>query len=80
MIDYANTAAFYNHPKVQEARRLLVEAERELRNEARQEAAKHLCECGHERQEHGPSYSINYTEGICKQCKCLHFIMQRKEV
>lgn len=33
------------------------------------------CRCGHRRVEHGPSQSINYTEGKCSECECEHFVM-----
>ena len=35
------------------------------------------CICGHIRKAHGPSRSINYTEGLClaHNCKCEHFIL-----
>lgn len=34
------------------------------------------CKCGHQRNSHGRSDSINYTEGACfvGTCKCKHFM------
>lgn len=38
------------------------------------------CVCGHKRRDHGPSRSINYTEGRClanmPKCDCKHFMMK----
>ena len=66
---------FYNHPKVRQARKLLEEAEREMRRGRKED----MCICGHKRKHHGPSFSINYTDGICHKCNCLHFIIKGKE-
>lgn len=68
---------FYKHHKVKEARRLLIEAEGELIAERKEGIGNDLCECGHLRKEHGPSYSINYTGGVCHKCKCLNFLYRK---
>lgn len=71
-----NMTKFYQHPKVREARKLLAEAEFELRQERIKELGDHVCVCGHKRSDHGPSYSVNYTDGICHKCDCLNFMIK----
>jgi hypothetical protein len=66
--------AYMSHPKVKMARKLLFEAERELRAEDNERIANELCECGHKRKVHAPSHSINYTGGACHKCDCLNFL------
>jgi hypothetical protein len=68
-------AEYMAHPKVQQARRLLLEAWQELRREAQAAADKQICRCSHRRNAHGPSHSINYTGGVCGDaaCRCLNF-------
>lgn len=68
---------YKDHPKVVQARKLLLEAEQDLRAEWNDKRSKDVCECGHVRNSHGPSYSINYTQGVCKVqgCKCMHFLI-----
>ena len=70
---------YYNHPKVQQARRLLAEAEVDIRVELKAQEAAAICRCNHRRDRHAPSHSINYTGGHCKEkgCKCFNFLMQR---
>jgi hypothetical protein len=68
-------AEFLNHPKVKAARYLLRQAETEIRLRRYTKTGNHLCECGCPRKWHGPSYSINYTQGACGICDCLHFLM-----
>ena len=43
-----------------------------------QKSTEELCECGHARQYHGKSHSINYTEGKCMKCKCEHFVIDNQ--
>jgi hypothetical protein len=68
---------YYNHPKVQEARRLLAEAYQDIRQQRRDEANALKCRCAHRHDEHHPAYSHNYTAGSCriKGCRCLHFLI-----
>ena len=73
-MDVSKDNKFYNHPKVRQARRLLVEAEQEICQDKREEIDNELCECGHARQDHGTAYSINYTGGMCKKCGCINFL------
>jgi len=68
--------AFLAHQKVKEARRLLVEADREIRAAQKKEIDAHKCECKHRRDDHTESHSINYTGGVCRKCDCLNFLMQ----
>lgn len=70
---------YLEHPKVIQARQLLCEAAREIKQAHDEEIAAQFCKCGHRRDSHGPSYSINYTGGVCFKgagctCKCLHFL------
>ena len=70
---------FYHHPKVQQARRLLIEAEQEIRAEREKEINAQLRECGCRRDEHGPPHSINYIGGVCHKCPhCFHFLQARE--
>lgn len=54
--------------KVARAKQLLMEATREARSARKAADAADLCACGHRRDEHTVSYSINYTEGFCMVC------------
>lgn len=65
---------FYNHPKVKEARNLLLEADQDIRMKQRAEIAAHECQCGHRRDRHTDTYSVNYTGGACRDCKCLNYL------
>lgn len=60
--------------KINRARMLMLEAKGELKRDARKEISSQLCTCGHRRDEHTPTYSINFTEGFCEKCKCENFI------
>lgn len=51
--------------KVQIARKLLIQATIERRKERRAEEAAQLCQCGHRRDQHTISASVNYTGGFC---------------
>lgn len=75
-----NDEQFRSHPKVIKARRLLIEAEQDVIRRDRTKTANHLCECEHARKWHGPSYDINYTQGVCsfEGCECMHFLMHKK--
>jgi len=33
-----------------------------------------VCECGHTREFHGKSHSINYTQGRCEKCDCKNYL------
>lgn len=33
-----------------------------------------VCKCGHKHDRHGKSFSINFSAGLCKDCKCKNFI------
>ena len=63
------------HPKVKEARRLLVEAHREIRAAHRKEIDAEKCQCKHRRDHHGPAHNINYTGGACEKCDCLNYLV-----
>lgn len=67
---------YRDHPKVKTARRLLREAAQEVRTQHKAKVAAQICQCGHRRDEHGPSYSINYTDGVCldRRCACLNYV------
>lgn len=60
--------------KIKKARKLLQEATWEIRQNRKIELENDKCKCGHKRKDHSVSYSINYTEGICSKCDCLHFL------
>lgn len=73
--------------KTETAKRLLVEATLELQRDRQQQRAierhtsdAHRCECGHRRNHHTVSTSINYTEGFCmtEGCNCRWFIMREE--
>lgn len=66
------------HPKVIEARKLLMEADKDLLREYKDNLAADRCRCGHSRANHLPTHSINYIEGMCRICHtCKGFIHQR---
>lgn len=67
---------YRNHPKVGRARQLLREAHYDLIEKRKHKEAGRVCECSHRRDDHGPSYNINYTGGVCLEgdCKCLNFL------
>lgn len=68
------------HPKVIEARKLLMEADKDLLREYKNALAADRCRCGHSRANHLPSHSINYTEGLCRICRsCKGFIFSARE-
>jgi hypothetical protein len=64
--------------KVREARRLMFEVTQERISARKLKTDNQSCECGHKRNEHSASYSINYTEGFCSKCKCEHFLLSEK--
>lgn len=70
-----NNSAFRNHPKIKQARKLILEAELDIRRKSEKKIYDVLCSCGHYHDEHGPSYSVNYSAGVCKakKCKCIRF-------
>lgn len=72
------TTYFMSHPKVKEAKKLLREAECEIRTSLKKEQMNIICACGHERKFHGPTHSINYTGGICDKCECLNYLQKDK--
>jgi len=63
--------------KVAIAKRLLIEATRELRAGQHAERDALKCGCRHRRDRHTVAYSINYTAGFCMEpgCTCRHFMM-----
>ena len=69
---------YCDHPKVKQARKLLIKAAQGIRQELTKQIMKETCKCGHRRKVHCPSYSINYTGGGFKSkgCKCLAFLYQ----
>lgn len=54
--------------KVALAKRLLIDATIQTRAAIRAARDADLCTCGHRRDEHAVSHSINYTEGFCMTC------------
>lgn len=60
--------------KIAKAKRLLVEATLELRQSHNREVRAATCECGHRRDGHVVTTSINYTGGHCMTCKCRWFM------
>lgn len=54
--------------KLAVARRLILSATREIRIREQMERAADKCACGHRRDKHAISTSINYTEGFCMAC------------
>jgi len=67
-------ATYLAHPKVQQARKLLLEAWQDLRRDEQERTDRQVCRCGHRRDAHGPAHSINYTGGVCGDpaCRCLN--------
>lgn len=61
--------------KIAQARQLLISATNQRRREYQAEIAAQRCTCGHRRDLHTVSASVNYTEGLCmaKRCKCRWF-------
>lgn len=68
---------YMSHPKVMMARKLMFEAEKELKTKEFVTRGKDKCVCGHIRKSHGPSHSINYTGGFCHRCKNCHNFMMK---
>ena len=54
--------------KISTAKRLIFEATREIRAKEKADREADRCHCGHRRDEHTTSYSINYSEGYCMMC------------
>lgn len=71
---------FRQHPLVEAARRLMKRAEEDIRVRIISKYRFDKCKCGHRRQWHLPEYDGggNYSEGICKECKCVHFELGQK--
>ena len=63
-------------PRIKEARRLLWEVTNEQRQKVKDEISNQLCKCGHMRKFHSVSHSINYTNGTCKKCECLNYLIK----
>lgn len=63
--------------KVAHAKQLLIEATQETRAQRHAETKAEPCQCGHSRDEHTISASINYTGGFCMAdgCKCQWFML-----
>jgi hypothetical protein len=61
--------------KIAEARRLMFEVTKDREKQKKIQTDNQLCECGHSRNNHAVSHSINYTEGFCSKCKCEHFLL-----
>jgi hypothetical protein len=61
--------------KIATAKRLLIEATREVRAREKAERAADRCVCGHRRDRHTVTCSVNYTEGFCmaRRCACRWF-------
>lgn len=71
---------YRDHPKATQAVKLLREAYYDILDKRKRKTAAAICECTHRRDQHGPSYNINYTGGVCldESCKCRNFLMKRK--
>ena len=54
--------------KLLKARQLQLEASVEIRAREQLARAADRCACGHRRDQHAMSISINYTEGFCMAC------------
>lgn len=55
---------------------LIVDARRYEREAEKTKASEAHCKCGHKRNEHLKSHSINFTGGCCtvKKCRCVNFL------
>jgi hypothetical protein len=62
--------------KIAKAKELMWEATREREVVRKILIDNQICQCGHRRNFHAISHSINYTEGFCSECKCEHFILE----
>lgn len=62
--------------KVIAARELLIAATRQRRKEYQMARAADRCQCGHRRDRHTVTCSINYTQGLCmaKNCRCRWYL------
>ena len=62
--------------KIATAKRLMVEATRELTHAHDAAIAAEVCACQHRRDRHTMSHSINYTGGFCmvRGCKCKNYM------
>lgn len=71
---------FAQHPLVRAARYLMFRAELDIKVRIINEKTRFdKCKCGHERQKHLPNYGDpNYSNGICKYCKCMNFCEDNK--
>jgi hypothetical protein len=63
--------------KIRQAKELLIAATRQRRKEYQLARARDVCQCGHSRQRHTVTASVNYTQGLCmvKGCACFWFQM-----
>jgi hypothetical protein len=41
--------------------------------EKKEKLDNEFCKCGHKRKRHTVTYSINHTDGLCKDCDCKYF-------
>lgn len=64
--------------KIAEAKRLLIEATQEMRRDAKRATDRNCCQCGHRRDRHTVSCSVNYTQGFCMTdgCSCKWFMLR----
>lgn len=67
--------------KIAAARELMIAATRQRRSEYQMARAADRCQCGHRRDRHTVTCSINYTQGFCmaKDCQC-RWYLQSAEV
>lgn len=67
---------------VREAHRLLAAATVEIRRREHARIHAQKCGCGHRRDEHTVSCSVNFTEGYClvASCLCRWFILNGSHV
>ena len=71
----SETNEISDEAKIKEARRLMFEVTENQRKNGKLKTDNQFCKCGHKRNEHAVSHSINYTEGFCSKCDCEHFLL-----
>lgn len=64
--------------KIALAKTLLIEATRQIRQDRRRAIDADRCGCGHRRDRHTVSTSVNYTQGFCMKpgCVCRWFMLR----
>jgi hypothetical protein len=62
--------------KIAHARELLIAATKQARATEKAERAADMCKCGHRRDQHTVTCSVNYSDGFCMRCQCRWFNFQ----